>query len=225
MSPRLKKFGFVVFSVLSGAMMVNLLWMQHGVERRGELSAKLGTSLRSAGLPGGRAGAGADPGDDKSRKLVILNSHDKLETARAIQRELTAHGYHPGPADGAPGLMTRAAIMAYEFDNGLRLTAKPEPDLLKMLLFGIPADRAGGDRDAGVVVEREARQVVATVQETLSNLGYRVGQIDGKVGTESERAIRDFEADQALRETGRISGRLIARLARLADGGQLALGR
>ena len=49
-------------------------------------------------------------------------SSETPETIRAIQRELQARGYEAGAADGVPRLVTRAAIMAYEHDNGLPLS-------------------------------------------------------------------------------------------------------
>jgi len=40
------------------------------------------------------------------------------------------------------------------------------------------------------------------VQERLNNLGYDCGEEDGMLGEETERALRDFQADHDLEETG-----------------------
>lgn len=137
------------------------------------------------------------------------------ETVRALQRELTQRGYEPGAADGTIGLATRAAVMAYEQDQGIPVTGEPSEALLKRLLLGVtPGDPLPPQPT------REARQrvehIVRTVQETLAALGYMPGAIDGHLGTETDRAIREFEMDQGVVPTGRISGRLINRLARAA---------
>jgi peptidoglycan hydrolase-like protein with peptidoglycan-binding domain len=64
--------------------------------------------------------------------------------------------------------------------------------------------------------------VIRSVQRSLAKLGYKAGAANGKLTPETARAIRAFEADQALPETGRISGPLLARLGRLASDGRVA---
>lgn len=222
MSARVGKFSFIVFAMLFGTLLCNMFLMQPSDGRHRALSVEPGMSLALSAhkqARNGKAAASTDAGPD----LVILNANDKVETTRAIQRELATLGYVPGPDDGTPGLMTRAAIMAFEFDNGLSLNAHADPDLLKVLLLGLPPQLASRDKKAGMVAGSEARRVVATVQQTLQKLGYHVGKSDGEFGIETERAIRDFESDQDMRETGRVSGRLVARLVQLADGGRLAM--
>ena len=221
MSMRTRKFGAILFASLCCAMMGNMLLLQPNGGGRPSLSVAPGTSLTLAQARGD--GGAISGGVQGSGKVVVLNSYDKQETVRSIQRELTSQGYFPGTVDGMPGLMTRAAIMAFEFDNGLSLKGQADPELLKLLLLGLPQDLPAGDARAGEVVGTEARQVVATIQQTLQQLGYRVGNKSGDFGIETERAIRDFEADQDLRETGRISGRLVSRFVGLADSGRLAM--
>ncbi len=126
-------------------------------------------------------------------------------------------------ADGVPGLMTRAAIMGFEYDHGLALTGRPSQELLKRILLG------GGDGASKRVGSRgqsaQAQSVIQSVQASLAKLGYKPGPINGQLTSETARAIREFEVDQALPESGRISGPLVARLARLAGEGKIASGR
>lgn len=221
MSSGVSRFGFLIFAFSCCAMLGNMLLLQPVGSDRPSLSVRPGTSLALAAQTlkdKVKQGLGADAGG-----LVVLNSYDKQATVQSIQRELTAQGYLPGAPDGMPGLMTRAAIMAFEFDNGLRLNGRADPEVLKLLLLGLPPHAATGDAEAGTVSSSEARRVVATIQQTLLQLGYRVGNTEGDLGIDTERAIRDFESDQDLRETGRVSGRLVARLVGLADSGRLAM--
>lgn len=148
-----------------------------------------------------------------------------LEVTRAIQRELKTRGYETGTADGQSGLVTRAAIMAYEHDRNLPLTGEPTAQLLKQILMGdaplpaaVPSDEP---RDQSV----QATNVIRTVQQSLVTLGYVPGKVDGRMGADTVRAVRDFELDQGMPETGRISGQLVARLSRLAGQGRLTAGR
>ena len=48
------------------------------------------------------------------------------EITRGIQRELNSRGYEAGQPDGVAGLVTRAAIFAYEYDNDLVLIRQAE---------------------------------------------------------------------------------------------------
>ncbi len=215
------KIGAVVFLALSGAMVGNMLLMQPVGQASNVLSVEPGVSLDLSMKPDGQSGA-SGLGKNAQGNLVILNSDNKVETTRAIQRELTRLGYMPGPADGTSGLMTRAAIMAFEFDNGLDVNGRSDPDLLKMLLFGLPGSMPVRNKNARLEMSKDAVRVVSTVQQTLQQLGYNVGKIDGEMGSSTKRAIRDFESDHNLVETGRVSGRLVAKMVSLAASGRLA---
>ena len=127
-----------------------------------------------------------------------------------IQRELTARGYEPGPVDGVVGLMTRAALLAYEYDEGLALTASPTEDRLKQLIFGLnaPAARAQSGRPA----TKQAAGLIRSVQDSLGRLGYAAGIANGELDYATRSAIRAFERDHGMAPTGRVSGRLLSQL-------------
>jgi peptidoglycan hydrolase-like protein with peptidoglycan-binding domain len=151
---------------------------------------------------------------------VARSSASGAELILAIQRELKQKGYETGTQDGLAGLVTRAAIMAYEWDNGLAITAEPSQALLQQILLGASAGLPGSK--SGQTPGPAAEQVIRTVQQSLSVLGYGPLTVDGKLGADTVRAIRKFEQRQALRESGRISGELVAKLARLAGEGRLS---
>ncbi len=135
------------------------------------------------------------------------------ETIRAVQRELTTRGYGPLVADGVPGQVTRAAIMAFEHDHRTALTGEATETLLKRILLG-QSGASEVDQGYGKVRSVHAEQMIRTVQQSLVALGYQPGRVDGLIGEESERAMREFEMDQGLVPTGRISAELFSRLAR-----------
>jgi peptidoglycan hydrolase-like protein with peptidoglycan-binding domain len=143
-----------------------------------------------------------------------------VDTVRAIQRELTLRGYQAGVQDGRVSLITRAAIMAYEHDHGRPLTAEPTDMILKEILLGLAVRLAPGTTSPSRVAAPAAEQVVRTVQQSLATLGYLGSKVDGKPGDELSRAVREFEMDRRMPQTGRISGALILELARV-----VALGR
>lgn len=132
------------------------------------------------------------------------------KTIAAIQRELTARGYGPLAGEGTLDLTTRAAIMAFEHDRGLPLTGEPSEGLLKVILLGGSAsiDPMAPSRGRSA----QAEQMIRTVQQRLAALGYRVGHIDGRMGEDTVKAIRDFEMDSGLVPNGRISAEVVTRL-------------
>jgi peptidoglycan hydrolase-like protein with peptidoglycan-binding domain len=146
-------------------------------------------------------------------------STSQTEVTRAVQRELQIRGYETGARDGVAGVMTRGAILAFEHDQGLPLTARPSQELLKAIILG-----EGGKRGAKSAKPEtaEALDVIRSVQRSLLKLGYKAGIANGRMTPETTRAIRAFEGDQALAETGRVSGPLISRLARLSRDGRVA---
>ena len=145
------------------------------------------------------------------------------EIIRGVQRELNQRGYEAGQPDGVAGLVTRAAIMAYEHDYGLPLTATASQDLLSRIVLGssapAPARTTGPQKVSG-----DAESIIRSVEQQLMTMGYTPGKVDGVGDEQMGRAIREFEADQKLPVSGRISGPLLSRLIRLQGQGTAALG-
>jgi len=127
---------------------------------------------------------------------------------KAIQRELTTKGYDPGPVDATMGLFTRAAIMAYETDQGLPLIGEPSPELLEHIVLGesvMPVSRTSA-------APAETVALIKAVQQILTDQGYEPGTVDGVIGAGTAAAIKSFERDRGLKETGRISGKLLGKI-------------
>src|SRR5215510_15447168 len=155
---------------------------------------------RFAAEPGSIDSAAAGPGEVTD-----------AETVRAIQRELKLHGYGPVPVNGIMGLATRAAIMAFEHDHGMRLSAQASERLLKRIVLGDiePAEVSDSVADRGA--SARAAEVIRSVQQWLAALGYQPGQTDGRLGEETVTAIREFEVDKGMVPRGRISAELVGR--------------
>jgi peptidoglycan hydrolase-like protein with peptidoglycan-binding domain len=247
MSLRWVRAGLGTFLLLSMAFTANLLLMQPGPGRQARLTiARAGQaaavaparsqshfaattqSARSEALESGLSTGSLPPAGQAKPEFSALPprsgaSTTTPDTVRAVQRELALRGYQTGVADGMPGLVTRAAIMAFESDHGLPLTAEPSESLLQRVLLG-SAEAARSQSGSRTEPTPEAERVIRTVQQSLASLGYQPGAVDGRLGEQTIRAIREFEVQQGLSETGRVSGQLVARLARLAGQGRIADG-
>lgn len=133
------------------------------------------------------------------------------ELVRAIQRELTRRGYDPGAINGELDIGTRAAIIAYEFDEGLPLKGEPSEAVLKSLIFGAAAGKSGLGPGPADRFERR-RDLVIQVQDMLAQMGYLTGPSDGQFDSETRDAIRKFENDRELSGNGRLTARVLLEL-------------
>ena len=165
------------------------------------------------------------PSAGQFEPAALAGTDDEVRGAnliRAVQKDLLDRGYEPGTPDGLPGLVTRAAIMAYEHDQGLPVTGEATADLLSHLQRGPAANVAAHVGTRRSAKAPQAEQLTRSVQQSLSMLGYFAGTIDGRSGEETTRAIREYEMDAGLVPTGRISAPLLVKLARSTATGKAA---
>jgi peptidoglycan hydrolase-like protein with peptidoglycan-binding domain len=220
------KLQLIAFFALSTGVAGNLFLLQPDVrasrdsQSGRQVAAVHGASIgdtgsieRSSLEPVRIAGAGV------ANSATMDLPRDAGDVTRAIQRELDVRGYETGGVDGIAGTLTRAAILGFEYDHGMVLTGQPSQDLLRRILLSANS-RSTPIGSKGQ--SPEARDMILSVQTALAKLGYRPGALDGQLSAETMHAIREFEVDQALPESGRISGPLVARLARLASPGHIA---
>ncbi len=203
-----------------------------------QLQPPLATPAPASTPPNTAAADGRVPGIAQSvERLATLPSESQsqpepqspaptrqLELVRLIQGELASRGYAPGPVDGDAGLLTRAAILAFEHDRGLAATAEASDAVLAALRAPAPARRPtrGANWQSP---SRTATSLVTTVQQQLIAAGHLNGTPNGQLDARTIAAIRSFETANDMLATGRISAPLMARLqragaprARLASG-------
>ena len=232
MTPGQARIALGTFLLVSAGVAVNALFLQSDAMSAGR--ARMG---RAPGLTGGgailvpaavppRAGERSSRAEQGLRIARFAAEPDSIdpaaagpgegtdaETVRAIQRELKLHGYGPVPDNGTMGLATRAAIMAFEHDHGMRLSAQASEQLLKRIVLGDiePAEVSDSVADHGA--SARAAEVIRSVQQWLAALGYQPGQADGRLGEGTVKAIRDFEVDKGMVPRGRVSAELVGRLS------------
>ena len=208
MKPYAIRLWFWVFAGLTAGTVLNALYLQPPGQR---IASHIETGLTTSSVkkPSIRRTIPApQPKPRESRNLPSQN------TVQAIQKNLSRLGYHPGPVDGTPGILTRASIMAFEYDNRLAVTGMPREAVLKRILAAKPVKRPR--KTLNLAYETNAREVVLWVQQRLAEWGYSPGELDGLMGEATYTAIRRFEKDRFLQPTGRISGRLVQEIRRLS---------
>lgn len=218
------KIASATFVVLTTSVAINMFALQEqrsgsAIETSslGARAAQPAAGWEMSGAVGSATSTGAPAPNAQTAEaagIMVPVTNNMPDVVRGVQRELNTRGYEAGQPDGVIGLVTRAAIMAYESDYGLPLTGSPTQDLLSRIVLGSAAPQPTkplGNRTTG----REAEAVIRNVKQQLTARGYAAGKIDGTPGEQLARAIREFEIDQKLPETGRISAPLVSRLARL----------
>jgi peptidoglycan hydrolase-like protein with peptidoglycan-binding domain len=231
MTPGQARVALLSFLLVTIGVAVNALFLQ--ARPGGAVQAALDRApISGAGDAARRKGEAARPGRPAPYRTASIVTQTPLRIARfapdsarldsepaleqgasgttiaAIQRELSARGYGPLAPDGVMGLGTRTAIIAFEHDHGMPLSGEASEALLRRILLegsGGPAARA----NAG---SGEPEQTIRTVQKGLAALGYPIGHVDGRLGEDTVKAIRDFELDRGLVPKGRISAELVTQL-------------
>jgi peptidoglycan hydrolase-like protein with peptidoglycan-binding domain len=232
MTERRSRLLLAISLLLTLAVAGNAILVQGGGRDRVSAAAIAGDNPWPAGASlaaraGGEGatgtGSGVSPLDlaRLDNQLVVESRRRDLQLVRAIQRELAVRGYAPGPVDGLAGIVTRAAIMAFERDNGLPLTGEPTDALLQSIVLGLSLD--GDAEDEGPAEgESAAGRITLAVRAALGRLGYAAGKPGGERDSGLSHAIERFEADSGLKATGHISGPLaVALLRRIALEGPL----
>ena len=222
MLPRRAKIVVCACAAATAAVWWNVMYLQPSTRadikardtRLGEAQPRTPTLSERIETAWNRAGELTTPqGQPTALEEAPQQPQLDTDTVRAIQRELAQRGYAPGLTDGRIMPVTRAAVMAYEYDHGMPLTGEPSEDLFKAMLFGQPPA-------VGAAAHRqpmgEAVTIIRTVQQSLIALGFPIANADGRLSKDTSLAIRKFEAQQSLPQTGRVSGLLYVRLTEAA---------
>ena len=221
------RLAFLAFLGLTGTIIYNALYLQEhapgapagpdasarGVVANSQIITIARPGKPEASPPGGAAPVSTDlpplPPEAAGSQLVV----------RAVQRELTARGYDVGSVDGNLSDKTRAAIAAFQTSEGLAVTGLPSDELLRQILLGdsIAPDAATGSVTAPerTAVKAAEQETVQSVQQTLADLGYSPGPVDGALGENTARAISAFQRDRSLQQTGQITPELLKEFQRV----------
>lgn len=231
------RLGLMAAALIAASVLFNLLAMQPSDGR----SPRIDRNYRGlSGLPGtpsttvdelgslsnsGQSGTESGTAAAKSNANEMASQSGEVSTqgsglVQSVQMELAKRGYVTGNAAGTLDVVTRAAILAFEYDRGMDLTAEPSLELVAELKSDGPLSSrtSGAPRKTGA----EAEAVIRVVQQSLSRLNYRPGAADGVMGQATSGAIRAFERDRQLPETGRVSGLLMMQLAQQGGQGRMA---
>ena len=113
---------------------------------------------------------------------------------RRVQVRLKTLGYNPGSADGHMGSRTQKAIRDFQKKNGLLSTGKVSRGLLTQL-----------ERASQSGTRTSVQADLKGIQAQLKALGYNPGSVDGKMGSRTRKAIRNFQKREGLPVNDKVS--------------------
>jgi len=152
---------------------------------------------------------------------------------KEAQETLKAAGFEPGPVDGIMGGQTRSAIKAFQKAKSLKPTGKIDSTtslalnrekeapknlkqddtekLLQLHLQESPKDTRSKEELQKImgpqnkeIKEEIPKGKTRQIQFALKKAGLYKGAIDGKIGPQTRRAIREFQKSKGLEPDGKI---------------------
>ena len=191
-------------AILSAAIIYNIA-TQPSFQR----SADLADVISGDGEPTGSTRVSVDANEQRGRTVTLR--YDPV--VEAVQKELAVSGLYVGPIDGVAGRRTQLAILVYQRNNGLDQDGRATPDLIDHIKLTREFAAAAGEAEAGSL----RPDMIRKIQQRLAEFGYAPGAINGELGQNTMAAIRQFERDRGIAESGTISGELIAEIERVAE--------
>ncbi|MCB1378993.1 MAG: peptidoglycan-binding protein [Alphaproteobacteria bacterium] len=194
-------------TILSLAVIFNAFFGQDGGHRGSTIAGSGGTSSSQ------RATTRLQVEGPAAARNTIQLKYDPI--VEDIQRQLQASGHYRGAVDGVLGKKTRAAILEYQKSAGMEPDGQPTRELIEHIRYTRQVTEAllfTGTVEPAADAEERAR--IRRVQASLAELAYTPGEINGELSARTRQAIKEFQRDRKMTETGDVSDDLLAELAK-----------
>lgn len=178
---------------------------------------------------------------ERARERKLIGSVDVYSPrVEETQEVLKKAGFSPGPIDGRMGWQTRKAIREFQEAKGLRasgivnqetwLELNREKETLKKeampqpLVF--PTEKKQDEVKSyeeiakirgpqeKVIKQRLPKDRKKQIQIALQKAGFYKGRIDGKLGSQTKEAIREFQKANGLKPDGIVGKRTAEKLSK-----------
>ena len=134
---------------------------------------------------------------------VKLQLGSEGDAVRALQKRLKTLGYLKESADGSYGEKTKAAVLAFQTNNGLKATGIAGTDTLDAI-YSQDALKAGqsASNASGTLRVGDEGSAVTDLQKKLHELGYYDGKINGIYSSLVSEAVKAFQSNNGLKADG-----------------------
>lgn len=154
--------------------------------------------------------------------MRLYRHGDEGPAVRDIQDRLAALGYEsPSDTRARFGDATRSAVVAFQKTKGLAPDGIVGPDTWRSLY---EAGYRFGDRLLFLRRPMMRGEDVSELQSRLNSLGFDSGKVDGVFGSETEKAVLDFQHNRGLAEDGKVGPSVITEMF-LVTRGEMKEGR
>ena len=139
-----------------------------------------------------------------------LQSGDEGDEVRLLQKQLKSLGYLVDSADGSYGEKTKAAVIAFQSNNGLKVDGIAGTGTINAI-FSKDALKAGqsgstssgpASGDYSTLRPGDEGSAVKEMQNKLHDLGYYDGKINGIYSSLTSDAVRAFQSNNGLKVDG-----------------------
>lgn len=137
-------------------------------------------------------------GAEEKELIGEILPFEKNPTVEEVQTLLKIYGYDPGKIDGKLGLRTRNCLERFQKDNGIEVSRFIDQETSqKLRIF----------EDNGMI--KEGKIDITLIQTALINAGFDPGKVDGKFGSKTLTAVKNFQKEKGLKVDGKIGYRTL----------------
>ncbi|MEM9466479.1 MAG: peptidoglycan-binding domain-containing protein [Actinomycetota bacterium] len=148
-----------------------------------------------------------------TEQALPITAGDRGDSVRALHERLAAAGVPPGGDPHVIDAHTRLAVRGFLAWRRLRVDGVVARQTWGAL---VESDYRLGDRMLYRRAPMTRGDDVTELQWRLGSLGFDAGYVDGIFGPDTERAVRAFQANQAVTPDGVVGPDTVAALGRLA---------
>ncbi|MDD2647322.1 MAG: peptidoglycan-binding protein [Eubacteriales bacterium] len=147
--------------------------------------------------------------DSSNVKYDTLKSGAEGTEVTNLQKALKKYGYYKSVVDGKYGAGTVEAVAWFQSAHGIKSDGVAGNTTLKLLYTGkvvyakntdvtVPPSKDDGDK----LQKGSTGTAVTKLQKALKKLGYYTGTVDGKYGTTTYNAVKEFQSINDLKSDG-----------------------
>ncbi len=163
------------------------------------------------------SGSGSNSNNTNNNNSSILRFGDISPAVSDMQKSLTALGYDTNGTEGKYGKGTQRAVEAFQRKNGLKPDGIAGSATLSRLYSGNASSGSGsgsGNSPSGHITLRfgDNGSAVKEMQKALNKLGFSTNGTDGKYGTSTREAVKQFQKANKLTADGVAGSKTLEKL-------------
>ena len=138
----------------------------------------------------------------ETEKFENISQGTKGDKVKEVQNLLIALGFLSSAADGSYGPMTKQAVEEFQKEVGLDATGSIDENTYDILTSDQAPKKKETEPAFQNIEKGDSGERVVEIQRRLIELGYLSGLADGKFGSGTEQAVKDFQNADSLSAAG-----------------------